>query len=40
MANKLHVEHLDFYYGPKRVLSQIAIDIRAQEITALIADFR
>ncbi len=36
MANKLHVEHLDFFYGPKRVLSEVAIDIRANEITALI----
>ena len=36
MPNKLHVDRLDFYYGSKRVLSQVSIDIREREITALI----
>jgi phosphate transport system ATP-binding protein len=36
MPTKLHVDHLDFYYGPKKVLSGIQIDIREREITALI----
>ncbi len=33
---KLRVEHLDFYYGPKRTLADISMDIAEREITALI----
>ncbi|MCC7359606.1 MAG: phosphate ABC transporter ATP-binding protein [Anaerolineales bacterium] len=36
MPNKLRVERLSFFYGPKRVLSGVSIDIRRGEITALI----
>src|SRR5512146_1378167 len=31
-----HVEHLDFYYGPKKALSGINMDIQVQQVTALI----
>src|SRR5512146_1627080 len=31
-----HVEHLDFYYGPKKALSGINMDIQVQKVTALI----
>jgi phosphate transport system ATP-binding protein len=33
---KIRVEHLDFYYGPKRTLADISMDIADREITALI----
>ncbi len=33
---KISVRELDFYYGPKRALSRVSIDIREREITALI----
>ena len=33
---KLRVEHLDFYYGPKRTLADVSMDIAEREITALI----
>ncbi len=35
-TNKIEVEHLNFYYGPKQALFDISIPIRAQKITALI----
>jgi phosphate transport system ATP-binding protein len=31
-----HVEHLDFYYGLKKALSDINMDIEARKVTALI----
>ncbi|MEK7310408.1 MAG: phosphate ABC transporter ATP-binding protein PstB [Chloroflexota bacterium] len=33
---KLSVQHLDFYYGPKKTLSDVSMDITEREITALI----
>ncbi len=30
------VNHLDFFYGPSKALSQISMDIQAQKVTALI----
>jgi phosphate transport system ATP-binding protein len=33
---KLKVERLDFYYGPKRALENISLDIRANLVTAFI----
>jgi phosphate transport system ATP-binding protein len=33
---KIRVEHLDFYYGPKRTLADVSMDIAEREITALI----
>ena len=33
---KVHVENLDFYYGGFRALSNITMDVRDREITALI----
>ena len=33
---KFSVEHLDFYYGPKRTLLDVSMDISEREITALI----
>ena len=33
---KISVKQLDFYYGAKRALAGISMDIAAQEITALI----
>src|SRR5712672_3104486 len=36
MSNKISVQQLDFYYGPKRALSGISMEINAQQITALI----
>jgi phosphate transport system ATP-binding protein len=33
---KIRVEHLDFYYGDKRALTDVSIGIRDREITALI----
>ncbi|MEK9163835.1 MAG: phosphate ABC transporter ATP-binding protein PstB [Chloroflexota bacterium] len=33
---KITVEHLDFYYGPKRALSAVSMQIAEREITALI----
>ena len=33
---KIEVSGLDFYYGPRRVLEQISMHIRANEVTALI----
>ncbi len=33
---KITVEHLDFYYGPKRTLSAVSMQIAEREITALI----
>ncbi len=33
---KFRVEHLDFYYGPKRTLADISMDMAEREITALI----
>ena len=35
-AVKIDVEGLDFYYGPRRVLEQITVRIRPNEVTALI----
>jgi phosphate transport system ATP-binding protein len=34
--HKIKVEHLDFYYGPKRTLADVSMDIAEREITALI----
>lgn len=34
--NKINIEHLDFYYGSKKVLKDITMPIREYEITALI----
>jgi len=34
--NKIEVEHLSFYYGNYRALSNISMDIRERQITALI----
>jgi len=33
---KISVEHLDFYYGPKRTLADVSMEIAEREITALI----
>ena len=33
---KMQIDHLDFYYGQKRALQDISIEIRKQQITALI----
>src|SRR5262245_13699843 len=33
---KIHVEHLNFYYGEKRALTDISIDMRANVVTAFI----
>ena len=33
---KVHVNHLSFYYGQKRALSDISIEIRANVVTAFI----
>ncbi len=33
---KISVQHLDFYYGPKRTLADVSMDIAEREITALI----
>ena len=33
---KIHVEHLDFYYGASQALFDISLDIHEQEITAFI----
>ncbi len=33
---KISVEHLDFYYGPKRTLAEVSMEIGEREITALI----
>jgi phosphate transport system ATP-binding protein len=33
---KVHVEHLNFYYGEKRALTDISIEIRANVVTAFI----
>jgi len=35
-AAKIDVERLDFFYGPRRVLEQISVRIRPNEVTALI----
>src|SRR5580765_4664269 len=35
-AAKIDVVGLDFYYGPRRVLEQISVRIRPNEVTALI----
>ena len=35
-AAKIDVKGLDFYYGPRRVLEQISVCIRPNEVTALI----
>ena len=35
-AAKIDVAGLDFYYGPRRVLEQISVRIRPNEVTALI----
>jgi phosphate transport system ATP-binding protein len=35
-AAKIDVAGLDFYYGPRRVLEQISVQIRPNEVTALI----
>ena len=34
--HKIRVEHLDFYYGDKPALSDISLDVRDRQITALI----
>jgi phosphate transport system ATP-binding protein len=36
MPEKFKVEHLDFYYGAKRVLADVSVEIAEREITALI----
>src|SRR5436190_14175151 len=36
VAAKIEVRELNFYYGARRVLEQIALDIRPNEVTALI----
>ena len=36
MPNKISVKQLDFYYGAKRALAGISMEISAQQITALI----
>ena len=36
MPNKISVQQLDFYYGAKRALAGISMEISAQQITALI----
>src|SRR6266567_9276201 len=36
MPTKISVQQLDFYYGAKRALAGIAMEIAAQQITALI----
>ena len=33
---KIHVDTLNFYYGAKRALTDISIDMRANEVTAFI----
>ena len=33
---KIAVENLSFYYGEKRALSDITMDVRERQITALI----
>ena len=33
---KVHVEKLNFFYGPKRALTNISIDMRANRVTAFI----
>src|SRR5471030_3548414 len=35
-AAKIDVTGMDFYYGPRRVLEQISVQIRPNEVTALI----
>jgi phosphate transport system ATP-binding protein len=35
-AGKIDVAGLNFYYGPRRVLEQICVRVRANEVTALI----
>lgn len=34
--SKMSVKHLDFYYGPKKTLSGVSIEIAEHEVTALI----
>src|SRR6478672_8516712 len=33
---KIDVTRLDFYYGPRRVLEQVSVRLRPNEVTALI----
>src|SRR6516225_7781776 len=33
---KIRARKVDFYYGPKKVLQEVSIDIREKQITALI----
>jgi phosphate transport system ATP-binding protein len=35
-APKIRVRDLDFYYGPVKALSRVSVEIRPNEITALI----
>jgi phosphate transport system ATP-binding protein len=35
-AGKIDVDRLNFYYGPRRVLDEISVTIRTNEVTALI----
>jgi len=35
-AGKIDVERLNFYYGPRRVLEDISLTVRTNEVTALI----
>ncbi len=39
-VGKIDVNALNFYYGPRRVLEQITVSIRPNEVTALIGPFR
>lgn len=34
--SKMSVKHLDFYYGPKKTLADVSIEITEHEVTALI----
>ncbi len=36
VGSKFSVKNLDFYYGPKRVLAQVSMEVAEREITALI----
>jgi phosphate transport system ATP-binding protein len=36
MTSKIKVEHLDFYYGPKKALTDVNIEVPECQITALI----
>ena len=36
VAAKIDVSGMDFYYGPRRVLEQITVQVRPNEVTALI----